>query len=132
MSFTFGPKREVLVPIECPRCGAVNPETSRRCDCGQDLSAVAAQVEERPREGGVPQQSADDESRRCAKCGGPLEAGFLYGIDSVGETAQTRIERVGWMAGDEIQKREERVLWVIKVPVETNPRRQLTASRCAS
>jgi hypothetical protein len=82
----------------------------------------------------LPEQVASGGGRRCTKCGGgPVEDGFLYSIDSVGEQAHTTFERIGWMAGNKFERRTVgKFLWVIPVTSNTNPRREMTASRCAS
>jgi predicted nucleic-acid-binding Zn-ribbon protein len=68
--------------------------------------------------------------RKCPRCGGAMEDGFLCSDNSVGEFGQiTRVERCGWMAGDDFQSKK--VGW-LKVDVLTNQRRTLTASRCMS
>src|SRR5262249_40403969 len=45
LALAFGFKTEDPVPLKCPKCGLMNPDTSPRCDCGQDLSALAEEAE---------------------------------------------------------------------------------------
>jgi hypothetical protein len=71
------------------------------------------------------------EERKCTKCGGLMEDGFLYSYDSVGEGAVTVPVRTGWMAGDEFQTQQVGVL-ILKRDVVINQRRNMTASRCTS
>ena len=69
------------------------------------------------------------EERKCLRCGGPMEDGFLWTDNSVGEHAVTRVERCGWMAGAGL--RYEKVgMWPMRIEVPANERRSLTASRC--
>jgi hypothetical protein len=71
--------------------------------------------------------------RKCLRCGGAMEDGFLCSVNSLGEYGQvTRVERCGWMAGDDFQYKSVTVFWPIKTEVPTNERRTLTASRCVS
>ncbi len=58
------------MPIECPRCGRVNPETSRRCDCGQDLSTVAEQTHIALQPDAPSPAAKDSLPRRCPLCQG--------------------------------------------------------------
>jgi hypothetical protein len=61
-----------------------------------------------------------------------MEDGFLCSDNSIGDVGQvTRVERCGWMAGDDFQT-EKAGVWPLKVAVLTNKRRTLTASRCTS
>jgi hypothetical protein len=117
----------------------MNAGTTRRCDCGQDLSALAAESERQSQakvavttQAEAHQQAAREELRRCPKCGGLMETGFLYSIDSVGEMVTKTCERIGWMAGNAFETSTEKVLWVLPVITQTNPRREMTASRCPS
>jgi hypothetical protein len=125
----------------------MNAGTARCCKCGQDLSALAAVTEAQSQakvdvttqaqaiqEGlSLPQRVASGVVGRCTKCGGPVEDGFLYSIDSVGEHARTTFERIGWMAGSQLQERTvTKIFWVIPVTTVNNPRHEMTASRCAS
>ena len=75
-----------------------------------------------------------NEERKCTKCGGLMEDGLLYSMDfvSVGEQFSERVERTGWMAGDEI-KTGQVGFWPFKRErsVVANPHK-LTASRCTS
>ena len=71
------------------------------------------------------------EDRKCLRCGGPMEDGFLCADNSVGEYAMNRVERCGWMAGSNLEC-EKVGVWPLKVEVPANPRRTLTASRCTS
>jgi predicted nucleic-acid-binding Zn-ribbon protein len=70
------------------------------------------------------------EERKCTKCGGMMEDGFLYNNDSR-DSGFTWQDRVGWMAGGDFQNKEVG-MWPLKISVPTNQRRQLTASRCTS
>jgi hypothetical protein len=71
------------------------------------------------------------EDRKCLRCGGPTEDGFLWSNNSVGEYHMATAERCGWMAGDDLQH-EKAGVWFLKIDVPTNPRRRLTAARCTS
>ena len=71
------------------------------------------------------------ELRKCAKCGGDLEDGFLWSQDSIGEHAIAQVARGGWMAGADFEH-EKVGTWPLRVEVPANRRRTLTASRCVS
>jgi predicted nucleic-acid-binding Zn-ribbon protein len=71
------------------------------------------------------------EERKCLKCGGLMEDGFLWSNNSVGDHCITSVERCGWMAGADFQN-EEVGIWPLKISVTANQRRELTASRCTS
>jgi hypothetical protein len=72
-----------------------------------------------------------NEERKCVRCGGAMENGFLCSDNSIGDHAITRVERSGWMAGDGFQF-EKVGVWILKTSVVSNLRRSLTASRCTS
>jgi hypothetical protein len=60
-----------------------------------------------------------------------MEEGFLYNIDTVGDThAIQTFEQVGWMSGNELN-REHPEAWVIKGGI-VNQRRKISAWRCTS
>src|SRR5215218_7841468 len=91
---------------------------SRRTAFGHDNAATGA-------------SPMSPEDRKCPKCGGPTEAGFVWATNSVGEVGATRVERCGWMAGGDLEYKKVGV-WPLKVEVPTNERRPLTASRCTA
>jgi hypothetical protein len=79
------------------------------------------------------------EERQCAKCGGAMEAGFLYNAGSLpdenvrGNAEAIQVagaERLGWMSGDAV-KREHPDAWVNKGNV-VNQRHKIIAWRCTS
>jgi hypothetical protein len=59
-----------------------------------------------------------------------MEEGFLYNIDSRGETAVEFFEQVGWMSGDKL-KREHPDAWIFKGRI-VNQRLKIIAWRCPS
>jgi hypothetical protein len=67
------------------------------------------------------------EERKCTKCGGLMEGGFLHDKGRVGETFVTGPEQIGWMAGDDLQYRTG---WFGNTV--TNQHHKVTASRCTS
>jgi hypothetical protein len=71
------------------------------------------------------------EDRKCLRCGGSMEDGFLWANNSVGEHAMSYEERCGWMAGSDWEHKKVGI-WPLKVDVATNQRRTLAASRCTS
>jgi hypothetical protein len=79
--------------LECPKCGRLNPETSRRCHCGQDLPTVAVQTDTAPQATPPKQEPKDYLPRRCPLCQGAnirtdgwtgLEARVQFGRRSMG------------------------------------------------
>jgi hypothetical protein len=71
------------MPLECPRCGRVSPETSRRCDCGQDLSTVAAQAKVALQPALPGQVPKDALPRRCPLCqGANIRTDGWTGVDA--------------------------------------------------
>ena len=71
------------------------------------------------------------EDRKCLRCGGVMEDGFLWSQSFIGEHAMTRLDRCGWMAGQDLEY-EKVGIWPLKVSVPANQRRTVTASRCTS
>lgn len=53
------------MPLKCPACGLVNTDTASRCDCGEDLAAVAALAEQLAADH-APQPGT---MRTCMRCG---------------------------------------------------------------
>jgi hypothetical protein len=59
-----------------------------------------------------------------------MEEGFLYSIDSVGDTQFPTFQQVGWMSGNEL-KHEHPGAWIFKGAI-VNQCRKINAWRCAS
>ena len=72
-----------------------------------------------------------DEERKCARCGGQMEEGFLYNLDTVGDHPPvTTFAQVGWMAGNELN-RQHPDAWIFKGGI-VNTRRKIIAWRCTA
>ena len=61
---SFGFTVEAVMPLTCPACGLVNPDSAGRCDCGHALAAVVVQGEQAR----VAQQERDAVRQTCPAC----------------------------------------------------------------
>jgi hypothetical protein len=77
------------VPIECPKCKRVNPDTARRCDCGHEFSAVTVQAERPGQATDSPPRIPKVVATKCPHCGGgnivvELKLGQTAEVGSIG------------------------------------------------